>query len=352
LLELGAGFNAEFTGRENVFLNASLLGQSRQETEARFKQIEDFAGIGDFIDQPVKTYSSGMMVRLGFAVIAHVDADILIIDEALSVGDAFFTQKCMRFLRSFMKTGTILFVSHDTSSVRSLCNRTIWIDKGRILMQGSPKEVCNKYLEAFYEAQQGKSVISKSKQNQTPNSYDKAIFTDPRLKYINSSNLRNDLRIFQFSLDSEGFGKSGAKISNVKFLDENDQPLSWIIGGEIVCLRIEAMAYETLDTPIIGFLIKDKMGQPLFGENTFLSYLDNPVKCVPGDLLRANFVFQMPRLAAGDYSITVAIANGTQDNHVQHHWIHDALLFKSESTSVANGLIGIPMAQVELNITE
>ena len=157
LLELGSGFNPEFTGRENVYMNASVLGLSNQEIDARFNDIVAFADIGDFIEQPVKTYSSGMMVRLAFAVIAHVDADILVVDEALAVGDAFFTQKCMRFLRDFMKTGTVLFVSHDTVSIKSLCNYAIWLEKGQVIQEGSPKEVCELYLEAFFEAQQGKS---------------------------------------------------------------------------------------------------------------------------------------------------------------------------------------------------
>ncbi|MCK5232398.1 MAG: ABC transporter ATP-binding protein [Desulfobulbaceae bacterium] len=127
LLELGSGFNPEFTGRENVYMNAAVIGLSKKETDTRFDDIVAFADIGDFIEQPVKTYSSGMMVRLAFAVIAHVDADILVVDEALAVGDAFFTQKCMRFMRNLMKTGTVLFVSHDTGSVRNLCTKAIWI---------------------------------------------------------------------------------------------------------------------------------------------------------------------------------------------------------------------------------
>ena len=129
LLELGAGFNPDYTGRENAYLNAQLLGLSKSQVDERFEDIAAFADIGEFIDQPVKVYSSGMYVRLAFAVVAHVDADVLIIDEALAVGDAFFTQKCMRFLRSFMSRGTVLFVSHDTGSVRNLCNRAIWLEK-------------------------------------------------------------------------------------------------------------------------------------------------------------------------------------------------------------------------------
>ena len=158
LLELGSGFNPEFTGRENVFFNAGVLGQSEERTREKFADIEAFADIGEFMDQPVKTYSSGMLVRLAFAVIAHVDADILVIDEALAVGDAFFTQKCMRFLRSFMQQGTVLFVSHDTAAVKSLCDKVIWIEKGQLVESGPAKEVCDLYLQAFYEEQQGKSA--------------------------------------------------------------------------------------------------------------------------------------------------------------------------------------------------
>lgn len=217
LLELGSGFNPEFTGRENVHMNAALLGLSKEETVARFDDIIAFADIGNFIEQPVKTYSSGMMVRLAFAVIAHVDADILVIDEALAVGDAFFRQKCMRFLRRFMKTGTVLFVSHDTGSVRSLCTHAIWIEKGRMLQQGSPKEVSENYLEAFYEEQQGKSTTTRIKQNFIDSSDSQA--KDPRLAFINASNLRNDLRLFEFNPDAPSFGKGEAQITSVKFFD-------------------------------------------------------------------------------------------------------------------------------------
>ncbi|WP_431476288.1 ABC transporter ATP-binding protein [Massilia eburnea] len=346
LLELGSGFNPEFTGRENVFMYAAVLGLPRADTEARFAEIEAFADIGDFIEQPVKTYSSGMLVRLAFAVIAHVDADILVVDEALAVGDAFFTQKCMRFLRQFMKTGTVLFVSHDTASVRSLCSDAIWIEKGHMLERGTPKEVCEHYLEAFYEAQQGKSTSTRIKASSVERVA--AAAQDQRRDFINASNLRNDLELFDFNPDAPSFGKGEAQITAVRFLDAEKQPLAWIVGGENVTLRVEAQAHGLLDSPIIGFYIKDKTGQNLFGDNTWLDYMETPVACEDGQFLVADFDFQMPRLAAGQYSITVAIANGSQHNHVQHHWVHDAVSFKSESTSVAGGLIGIPMQSINL----
>ena len=345
LLELGSGFNPEFSGRENVYMNGAVLGLTHDEITQRFEAILDFADIGDFIEQPVKTYSSGMMVRLAFAVIAHVDADILVIDEALAVGDAFFTQKCMRFLRNFMKTGTILFVSHDTSAVRSFCNRAIWLEKGRVLKQGEPKEVCDAYLEAFYEAQQGASSTTRLKTLPTESA---VTVQDQRKDFINASNLRNDLQLFAFDAQAPAFGKGHAQIINVSFLDVNKHPLAWIVGGEQVTLKIEAQAHSALDAPIIGFHVKDKLGQALFGDNTYLSHAQNPVSSQEQDKLVAEFTFMMPRLAKGEYSVSVAIADGTQQDHVQHHWIHDALHFKSESTSVAAGLIGIPMSNIKL----
>lgn len=347
LLELGAGFNPEFSGRENVYMNGAVLGLSKEEIDQRFDDIAEFADIGDFIEQPVKTYSSGMMVRLAFAVIAHVDADILVIDEALAVGDAFFTQKCMRFLRAFMKNGTILFVSHDTGSVRNLCNKAIWLEKGSILQQGTPKDVCENYLEAFYEAQQGKSTTTRIKATKQSQSIE--VVKDQRQEFINASNLRNDLKLFGFNPDAPSFGKGLAQITSVQFLNAQGHPLAWIVGGEEVLLKVEVIAHSMLDSPIIGFHVKDKLGQALFGDNTHLSYMENPVVCEDGDRLVAEFTFLMPRLAAGDYSVSVAIANGSQQDHVQHHWIHDAIYFKSESTSVASGLIGIPMSNIDFN---
>jgi lipopolysaccharide transport system ATP-binding protein len=146
LLELGSGFNPEFTGRENIFLNGTVLGLTHQEISKRFDAIVAFADIGNFIEQPVKTYSSGMTLRLAFAVIAHVNADVLIIDEALAVGDAVFSQKCMRFIREFQKENTVLFVSHDTGSVLNLCQRAVWLDKGEVRLVGSAKAVAEAYL--------------------------------------------------------------------------------------------------------------------------------------------------------------------------------------------------------------
>lgn len=349
LLELGSGFNPEFSGRENVYMNCALYGMTNEQTSQRLADIEAFADIGDFIDQPVKTYSSGMMVRLAFAVIAHVDADILVIDEALAVGDTFFTQKCMRFLRQFMKTGTVLFVSHDIGSIKSLCNHALWLEKGRVEHVGSPKEVADLYLEAFYEAQQGKSTTTRMKPVAVQRQKDEK---DQRLAFINASQLRNDLEVFRFDPEAASFGKGGAQIVEVEFLDDAGARLNWVVGGETVSLSVTALAHEALASPIIGFFIKDRLGQALFGDNTYLSYCEAPVSSESGAWLQAQFTFQMPILPAGDYSVNVALADGSQETHVQHHWVHDAVHFKSVSSSVTTGLIGIPMQQIKLKIAE
>ncbi len=349
LLELGSGFNPEFTGRENVYMNASVLGLSNEEIDARFNDIVAFADIGDFIEQAVKTYSSGMMVRLAFAVIAHVDADILVIDEALAVGDAFFTQKCMRFLRNFMKTGTVLFVSHDTGAIVNLCNKAVLLNRGQVVEIGSPKSVTEHYLTTLYESDQEVDGVLTDKTNlsvdQVQMSHE---YRDMREALTNASTLRNDIEVFQFKPDQAGFGAGDAKIVSVRLLDQDDTPLSWVIGGEDVILEIRCLAYKDILRPIIGFQFKDRLGQVVFADNTFLVYQFSPQPVAKGCELAARFEFRLPLLPTGDYSIAVALADGSQDSHVQHHWIHDALIVQVHASSVCQGLVGVPMKTIKL----
>ena len=349
LLELGSGFNPEFTGRENVYLNAAVLGLTQNEIEQKYQSIVEFADIGEFINQPIKSYSSGMLVRLAFAVIANVNADILIIDEALSVGDIFFTQKCMRFLRNFMRSGTILFVSHDTNSVRSLCTEALWLDAGEIAGKGGPKEISERYLEAFYGAQQEQNFVVQKNKNEIEKS--SAPLQDFRQNFINNSNLRNDIQVLKLDAGSHSFGSGGAKIVEVSMLDENGSPLSWVVGGEMVCVQIVTEIYQSLVNPIIGFYVKDRLGQNLFGDNTYITCLDSPRSVISGQKLIAKFSFLMPMLPAGDYSLAAAIANGSQLEHIQHDWVHDAIVFRCESSMVSGGLVGIPMQKIILEIS-
>jgi lipopolysaccharide transport system ATP-binding protein len=351
LLELGTGFNPEFSGRENVYLNAAILGLDDAEIERYLPDILAFADIGDFIDQPVKTYSSGMAVRLAFAVAAHVRADILVIDEALAVGDVFFVQKCMRFLRQFQEHGTLFFVSHDTGAVVNLCQQVLWLDQGQLREAGPARQVCEHYLAMLRDS----SGIAGSALRPPPlpvaSLADPSIqAVDQRLALINQSRFRNDLEVFRFRRDLEGYGSGAAQINEVWFEDEQGRPLTWIVGGEQVSLVVHAVAQAALDSPIIGFFVKDRLGQNLFGDNTFLSYAADPRPVSAGQSLSARYTFRMPILPVGDYAVDVAVASGTQQEHVIHCWCNDALVFKSHASSAHHGLIGIPMLDIQLTV--
>jgi lipopolysaccharide transport system ATP-binding protein len=362
LLELGAGFNPEFTGRENVYLNASLFGLSKKEIDERYEKILDFAEIGDFIHQPVKVYSSGMFVRLAFAVIANVDADVLIVDEALAVGDVFFQQKCMRFLNKFRERGAVLFVSHDTHSVSTLCNYAIWLDAGKIRAKGNAKQVCEQYYGMQYQehalAQQQKMLesatlekiiveLEEKQENITLASENLTESITEKVALVPDVAL-DDSNLLCVSDGVNDFGTRGAIITKVQLLDSSGAPLSWIRGGEIVELIIQARSSEEIENPIIGFIVKDRLGQYLFGNNT---YMTNTIEKIGlNGSMEARFRFVMPLLRSGSYSIAAAIARGTIKEHVQLHWVHDAMVFSVHSESQYETLMNIPMNKVSLAI--
>ncbi|AFL74597.1 ABC transporter ATP-binding protein [Thiocystis violascens] len=351
LLELGAGFNPEFTGRENARMNAALLGLTPAEIDARIPSILAFADIGEFVDQPVKTYSSGMFVRLAFAVIAHVDADILIVDEALAVGDGFFTQKCMRFLRQFRETGTLLFVSHDTSAVLNLCDRAIWLERGALRLEGPAKAVCEAYLADISDQQRRElGVSSITAPTPEPNVAEppRLPVVDQRLATLDQSRFRNDIEIFSFQPDAASHGSGGARVLDVELQDARGAPLSWAVGGHAVQLAIQVEALIDMARVIVGFFVKDRLGQLLFGDNTFLTRTENPLAVGAGERFEARFGFNLPILPPGEYSVDIGVAEGTQAEHVHHCWAHDALLFRAHTSSVTTGLVGIPMTSIAL----
>jgi len=348
LLELGSGFNPEFTGRQNVYLNASILGLSRSEVEARMDDILAYADIGEFVDQPVRNYSTGMVMRLAFAVVVHVDADILIIDEALAVGDAFFMQKCMRYLREFRKRGTMLFVSHDGSAVTSLCDRAIWLEHGRVQRVGDARSVMEAYIEASLVEQQGGGAQQPGFQQpvrQLKVSRERQV--DQRQELFDRSTLRNDLRIFPFQPDGEGFGEFKVRIVHVSFLNEDGQAVAVVVAGEYVTLCIELFAEAGAANVITGFYVKDRLGQLLFGDNTDLSH-EGDFAVTAGQHFHASFRFVMPRLLSGEYFIAAGVSEGTQEQHVVQHWLHEALHFTATGGSMVAGLIGVPMLDVRL----
>lgn len=345
LLELGAGFNPEFTGRENVYLSAAFYGLTKEQTDARFDDIVDFSEIRDFIDQPVKTYSSGMFVRLAFATIAHVDADILIIDEALAVGDAIFTQKCMRFLRKFKEEKTLLFVSHDSTSVIALCDKALWLSDGSMKELGEAKETCEHYLNFILGATQAKELHEQTE----------ASASARKLREIWAGEHRyasaGPLSLFQSNLQASAqTDPLGAQIKHVNVTAEDGSDIRAIKGGEVVRLSIHAVAFTELKSPVLGFYIKDRLGQFLFGSNTLSIENHLPPVAAAGQAFRADFTFAMPWLAGGDYSIQVAVADGTQQDHTSHHWVHDAVIFHCSHDPSASGLIGIPMLDIQLSI--
>lgn len=356
LLELGSGFNPEFTGRENVYLNAAILGLRRDQIDARLQSILDFADIGEFIDQPVRSYSSGMAVRLAFAVIAHVDADVLIVDEALSVGDAFFSQKCMRFLRDFQKRGTLLFVSHDAAAVTNLCARALWLHSGTPRMLGGAQEVIESYMAQQHAASRsdatGESVdvIGSSKRSQADDTdLPSPGSPDFRAEDWAKAGVQSRIQVFEFNPDDVGiqFGARNAAIADVE-LRSGGQGARLLHGGEIVELRIDVRLTAALDDVIIGFYVKDRLGQRLFGDNTYFACRKSPPGGKPGDILRATFQFRMPVLPAGSYMVDAAVATGNQDNHTQQHWVHDALEFRAVDETMRFGLVGLPMLQINV----
>ena len=347
LLELGSGFNPEFTGRENVYLNASVLGLTKEETDVRFDDIVAFADIGDFIDQPTKTYSSGMTVRLAFAVIAHVDADILVVDEALAVGDVIFVQKCMRFIGEFQKRGVLIFVSHDISAVQSICNSALWVKNGKIEFFGSSKDASEAYMQFSAQEIYGEEVLVQSLH---VNKVDHPASNDKSLTELDL--YRNGEITIKSNLNSANGWKTGtAEIIEVRFIDTRSGEKKVVFeGGESVRLTIKAIAHKGLQSPILGFLVKNKYGQDLFGENTysFLGVSAPPIES--GKLFSGSFEFTLPMLPDGQYSVMASVADGDLINHVQHHWLHDALILNVASSKVRYGLVGIPFRGAKFNV--
>lgn len=357
LLELGSGFNPEFTGRENVFLNATVLGLTSREIEDRLDDIIAFADIGPYIDQPIKTYSSGMAMRLAFAVIAHIDADILIIDEALAVGDAYFQQKCMRWLRRFRERGTILFCGHDTAAVITLCHHALWLDQGAVQAYGDAKEVVEAYGASIYAQSGGMSdadfgarparPASREPANRQPGNRETANGPEGGAVETGAAVPRSGVA-FEFNEDSAAFGTGEATILHASMNAAGGSELTWIAGGEAVEVKARIRANAALHDPIVGFHIKDRLGQPLVGDNTFLTYQAAQLAFAAGDEVEVRFAFELPHLRSGDYSVTVAIASGTLEQHVQHHWLHDAFFFKVHSPFQNGVMIAIPMRSISI----
>jgi lipopolysaccharide transport system ATP-binding protein len=286
LLELGAGFNPEFSGRENVFLNGEIMGLSRKEIEHTFPKIESFAEIGDFIDRPVKEYSSGMYVRLAFAAAIHVRPDILIVDEVLAVGDAIFANRCLQKLEELKKERvTILFVSHDLGLVKRLCHRAVLMVKGEFAAEGNPSDVVNRYVGLVHDTQALQSGVSTL-----------------------TGNYRH--------------GDKSSTITKIHLLHNKTQAVTTIRSGEEMTIEVEARSNRELRHPVVGILLRNRLGIDVFGTNTKIEMVDLGI--VPsGEHFTVSFTFACS-LTRGDYTLTAAIQN--HDGSSQD-WLDDALQF-------------------------
>jgi lipopolysaccharide transport system ATP-binding protein len=264
----------------------------------------------------------------------------------------------MRFLRQFQKNGTILFVSHDLAAVTAFCDQAIWLENGIIRDAGTAKDVCEKYFAQIY-MQHSAGGTSSVAVTETDESTEKPKQTvEPKYEIVEQRVAqRKDktlppgtqhIESFGFNFDSASFGTGDAKITGVEFTDSQGHELAVCEGGQEVIVRIIAHAINDINMPILGFTIKDRLGQHLIGGNTFHAYKDSPIRVDGGNYLKAEFHFKLPILAIGDYSIVAAIANGTLQEHVQLHWLHDAALFKVIATSIDGVIVGAPLDKIVL----
>jgi len=291
LLELGAGFNPEFTGRENAYLNGSVLGLSRDEIDERFDAIAGFADIGEFIEQPVKTYSSGMFVRLAFAVAVNVDAEILVVDEALSVGDMYFQAKCMTHMKKLMSSGvTVLFVSHDTSAVKALCDRALYLDQGKVAAAGSTEDV----VEVYY----GAGVISGQSAAVEAAPPESIIEFDPaELAEHEEFSRRASFHRLQ---------NGKAEFLDVQLVDEAGDRITSAHFGQSIILRMTFRA--NLDLPRIGlaYHIRDRNGFDVIYSDTGIEH-SHVTNLRSGEVIRIDWGFRM-HLREGDYAVAAMLS--------------------------------------------
>lgn len=323
LLELGSGFNPEFTGRENVFMNGAILGLDAREMQKRFDSIAAFAEIGDFMDQPVKTYSSGMFMRLAFAVAVNVDPDILLVDEALSVGDLIFQHRCMHRMNELRESGkTIVLVTHDLEAVIKFCSRALLIDRGRLLEDGKPDLVVQKYRALIFERERRHGGFGGAQGFGQAKRLPEAAM--PVARSIPNVDHR--------------FGNGEASLLGLELLDEEGNAAVEVSGGQRVTIRISAEIKQDIAQPIIGYYIRDRLGVEVSGCNT--SYLGKPLPPVEkGQIVTSDFHVELPVLAPGSYSISPAIAKGSVLRHDMCDWIDNAMVFTIRPQGLVYGMM-------------
>ena len=333
LLELGAGFNPEFSGHDNVYLNGSILGLTTRQVDERYADIAAFAEIGDFIDQPVKTYSSGMVVRLAFAVAINVDPEILLVDEALAVGDIYFRQRCMRKVHELRSRGvTILFVSHATADVKAVGDRVLWLDKGRLVEIGNPDRVISKYLAAMVQKD------SRYLRHQAGEVPDRAGGERVLAPEIVQTIPNIDHR----------YGDGRARVIGIAILGEQGAPLHQIEPASRIVVRISVRAEDHVAVPNIGFMLRNQLGVDFSGTNTIREgHQLEPMR--PGDIYTVDFHLELPELYPASFSFSPAIADGDLTGYRMCDWIDNALVVQmSRAENEVYGYIHLP-CRVEVN---
>ncbi|MGE5568757.1 MAG: ABC transporter ATP-binding protein [Rhodospirillales bacterium] len=331
LLELGSGFNPEFSGRDNVYLNGAILGFSSREMDKKYKAIEEFAEIGDFINRPVKTYSSGMIVRLAFAVAIHVDPEILLVDEALSVGDIYFRQRCMRKVHELRAHGvTILFVSHAVGDVKAVGDRTLWLEEGRIKELGDTDLVVAKYLAAM--VQKDSAYLT---QRRRPAPRRSVRFVAPEVvEHIPNIDHR--------------YGDGRAEVLGIAVLDPHGQPLHLLEPLSRIVVRISVRAKQDIALPIVGFMLRNHLGIDFSGTNTAREGYDLPPMNA-GDVYTVDFHLDLPELYPSFFSFSPAIADGTLHSYEMCDWIDNAITLQmGHSEGQIYGYVRLP-CKVEVN---
>ena len=332
LLELGAGFNPEFSGRDNVYLNGSILGLSTRQIDERYADIAAFAEIGEFIHQPVKTYSSGMVVRLAFAVAINVDPEVLLVDEALAVGDIYFRQRCMRKVHELRSRGvTILFVSHAVSDVKAIGDRVLWLDHGRVVDVGEPERVISKYLAAMTEKD---SVYLHHK-------------ADAQEKRLRAPVLAPEVVDSIPNIDHR-YGDGRAEVIGIAVLDEHGEPLHLLDPGSRIVVRVSVRANDHVAVPMVGFMLRNQLGIDFSGTNTAREGYELP-PMQAGDVYTVDFHLELPELYPASFSFSPAIADGTLAGYTMCDWIDNALALQmSRSDGEIYGYLRLP-CRVEVN---
>jgi len=340
LLELGSGFNPEFTGRENVYMNATVLGLSKKEVDLRFDDIADFADIGQFIDQPVKTYSSGMMVRLAFAVQSQIEPDILIVDEALSVGDAKFQVKCFEQLRKLKENGTsILLVTHSSEQIVTHCSSAILLNNGTQLESGEPKHVVNRYMNLLF-GKDKKTIHDESQQ------LSKAPVPITNKSAYQLSRLEDDFAKHPgYNIHEYRWGDSTATILDFYLAADNEPYPAALSTGQRITLAVTIKFHADFYRPILGITIKTKEGVTVYGVNSETLENDDFIKLgQSGSVILAESEFNC-RLAPGDYFISLGIASKHGEEVIPHDRRYDSIHLQILPNSLFFGL-----ADLELNM--